>query len=79
MFAALIPVISGFVFRHVVLSGLGSALIALNLSPEVSAQIVGLVTALGPVGGTLLGLALMGGALGWSFYQKKKSGALDPQ
>ena len=79
MLAVLLPVVSGFVFRHVVLSGLGSALIALNLPPELAAQVVGLVQTLGPVGGTVLGLVLMGAALGWSFVQKKKTGALDPQ
>lgn len=77
MLAALLPVISGFVFRHVVLSGLGSVLLALNLPPEVSAQIVSLIQALGPVGGTALGLGLMLAALVWSYIQKAKGGTLE--
>lgn len=77
MLAVFLPVISGFVFRHVVLSGLGSVLLAANLPPDAASKVVDLVQTLGPVGGTVLGLVLMGGALGWSFVQKKKSGALD--
>ncbi len=65
----------GLLARHA-LGGLGVWLLSQGLDPKSVDAINTLIQSLGPVGGAIVGALSVAGALGWSYYQKHKSGVL---
>jgi len=73
----ILTIIGGIVGRMILVS-LGTILGTLNLPPDTITRIVDLVQSLGPVGGPIASLLVLGLAYAWSYWQKHKSGALNP-
>lgn len=73
-----LTVVGGIIGRMIITS-LGSTLLAMNLPPDTVSHIEQIAQSLGPVGGPVLGLVAIAVAYGWSHWQKSRSGALTPK
>lgn len=67
--------LGGLLGRHV-LTALGGWLVTLGLPPETIQAIMGLVNVLPPTAQLVVGLLVVAGGLGWSYWQKRRSGVI---
>lgn len=73
---SLIVATAGGIVGRMILGSLGTALLGLNVDPELASKIVDMAQSLGPAAGSALGIVAIGGAYGWSWWQKKRSGVI---